>query len=91
MRERHDRPSLAAVVMVESRREINRQITAETRYYITSLALPASLVAPIVRGHWAIENSQHWVTNMVFRDDESRASIDQRQPIASQSSRWPQT
>ncbi len=76
LRERHDWPGLAAVVMVESLREINRQTTAETRYYITSLTLAAALIAPIVRGHWAIENSLHWVMDMVFRDDESRVRTD---------------
>ena len=27
---------------------------------------------PVVRGHWAVENSLHWVLDMVFRDDECR-------------------
>jgi len=76
LRERHDWPCLTAVVMVESLREINHQATAETRYYITSLALTAALIAPIVRGHWAIENSLHWVMDMVFRDDEARVRTD---------------
>ncbi len=58
--------------MVESRREINGKITDETRFYITSLALPADAVGPMIRAHWAIENSLHWVMDMVFRDDECR-------------------
>ena len=28
------------------------------------------------RGHWAIENSLHWVLDMVFRDDECRVRTD---------------
>jgi len=62
--------------MVESLCEISRQITAETRYYITSLAVAAALIAPIVCAHWAIENSLHWVMDMVFRDDEARVRTD---------------
>lgn len=62
--------------MVESSRETNGQITAETRYYITSLAITAALIAPMVRAHWAIENSLHWVMDMVFRDDETRVRTD---------------
>jgi len=64
------------VVMIESEREIAGRTERETRYYITSLVLLACLLAPIVRGHWAIENSLHWVMDMVFRDDECRLRTD---------------
>ncbi len=37
-----------------------------------SLSLKAEAVGPMVRAHWAIENSLHWVMDMVFRDDECR-------------------
>ena len=72
LQERHDWPGLKAVVMVESTREIGEKTERETRFYITSLALPARQLGPIVRSHWAIENSLHWVMDMVFRDDECR-------------------
>lgn len=76
LQERHDWPGLRAVVMVESTREIDRRIERETRFYITSLALLADQIGPIIRSHWAIENSLHWVMDMVFRDDESRIRTD---------------
>src|SRR3546814_5352140 len=44
----------------------------ETRLYLTSAQLPAEQLGAIVRHHWAIENSLHWVMDMVFRDDECR-------------------
>jgi predicted transposase YbfD/YdcC len=72
LQKRHDWPGLKAVVMVESTREAGDKIERETRYYITSLVLMAILLGPIVRGHWAIENSLHWVMDMTFRDDECR-------------------
>ena len=72
LQERHDWPGLQGVVMVESNREIGGKIDQETRFYITSLALLALAIAPMIRGHWAIENSLHWVMDMVFRDDECR-------------------
>jgi len=72
LRQRHDWPGLNAVVMVESSREIAGKVERETRFYITSLVLLASLLGPIIRSHWAIENSLHWVLDMVFRDDECR-------------------
>ena len=62
--------------MVESRREIGDKIEQETRFYITSLALPANQMGAIIRSHWAIENSLHWVMDMVFRDDQCRVRTD---------------
>jgi predicted transposase YbfD/YdcC len=76
LQQRHDWPGLKAVVMVESTREIAGKIEQETRFYITSLVLLAHLLGPIVRSHWAIENSLHWVMDMVFRDDECRLRTD---------------
>lgn len=76
LQQRHHWPALNAVVVLESEREIGDRIERETRFYLTSLALPASRLAPIVRSHWAIENGLHWVLDMVFRDDECRLRTD---------------
>jgi predicted transposase YbfD/YdcC len=76
LQERHNWPGLNGVVVVESRREVGNRIEQETRLYITSLALLASLLGPVVRSHWAVENSLHWVMDMIFRDDECRVRTD---------------
>ena len=76
LQERHDWPGLRGVVMVESTREIADKIERETRFYITSLVLLAAALGPIIRSHWAVENSLHWVMDMVFRDDECRIRTD---------------
>jgi len=76
LQQRHDWPGLRSVVMVESRREIGDRIEHETRFYITSLVLLAHQLGPVIRSHWAIENSLHWVMDMVFRDDECRIRTD---------------
>ena len=65
--------------MVESVREIKGDTTAterETRFYITSLGWLAGQIGPLIRGHWAIENSLHWIMDMLFRDDECRIRKD---------------
>ena len=62
--------------MVESTREIGDKIERETRFYITSLLLLAAAIGPIIRSHWAVENSLHWVMDMIFRDDECRIRTD---------------
>jgi predicted transposase YbfD/YdcC len=72
LKERHDWPGLKGVVMVESTREIGDKIERETRFYITSLVWLAYQLGPVIRSHWAIENSLHWVMDMIFRDDECR-------------------
>jgi len=76
LQERHQWPGLKGVVMVDSRRERGDKIEHETRFYITSLSAPASQMGPLVRDHWAVENSLHWVMDMVFRDDECRLRTD---------------
>lgn len=76
LHQRHQWPGLATVVIVDSIREIDAKIERETRLYISSLAAAADKIAPIVRSHWAIENSLHWVMDMVFRDDECRLRTD---------------
>jgi len=72
LQERHKWPALKSVVIIDSTREIGTKTERETRFYITSLDLPADKLGPIVRSHWAVENSLHWVMDMVFRDDECR-------------------
>ena len=76
LQQRHAWPGLNGVVMVESTRQIGNAIERETRFYITSLVLLAHQIGPIVRSHWAVENSLHWVMDMIFRDDECRVRTD---------------
>jgi predicted transposase YbfD/YdcC len=76
LQERHAWPGLKGVVMVESTREIGDKIEQETRFYITSLVWLACQLGPVIRAHWAIENSLHWIMDMTFRDDECRVRTD---------------
>ncbi len=64
---------LSSVGMVESLREINGKITLERRYYLSSLKLDVQTFARAVRGHWGVENKLHWVMDVCFREDQSRA------------------
>ncbi len=72
LQERHGWPGLKTIVLVESTRETNGAIETDTRVFITSLVMLAHLLGPVIRSHWAIENSLHWVMDMIFRDDECR-------------------
>ena len=58
---------LQSLVMVEARREIKDQVSTEERFYISSLAPDAKQAAEVVRSHWRVENSLHWVLDVAFR------------------------
>jgi len=64
---------LRSVGMVESAREIDGKTTLERRYYLSSLKLDVETFARAVRGHWGVENKLHWVMDVCFREDQSRA------------------
>lgn len=97
LRQRHGWPALHGIVVVESARELPatraaaRKTERETRFCITSLALPAQQLGPIIRSHWAIENGLHWVMDMTFRDDECRVRIEHAPATSPPSSTWPTT
>jgi predicted transposase YbfD/YdcC len=64
---------LRSVGMVEAIREIGGQRTVERRYYLSSLPLGVEPFARAGRGHWGVENKLHWVLDVCFREDQSRA------------------
>jgi predicted transposase YbfD/YdcC len=64
---------LVSVGMVESIREIGGKATVERRYYLSSLKLEVGTFARAVRGHWGVENKLHWVMDVCFGEDQSRA------------------
>ena len=64
---------LRSVGVVESVREIRGQTSTERRYYLSSLELDVEKFAHAVRSHWGVENQLHWVLDVVFGEDQSRA------------------
>jgi predicted transposase YbfD/YdcC len=64
---------LTSVGMVESIRELKGKRTLERRYFLSSLQLDVETFARAVRGHWGVENKLHWVLDVCFREDQSRA------------------
>lgn len=64
---------LQSVGVVETLREVAGQPTVERRYYLSSLKVDAQRFARAVRSHWSIENQLHWVLDVNFGEDHSRA------------------
>jgi predicted transposase YbfD/YdcC len=48
--------------------------TVQRRYYLSSLAARSQLISKAIRSHWGVE-SMHWILDMTFREDESRARL----------------
>lgn len=64
---------LRCIAMVESVRELNGTRSYERRCFLASVELNAKRFACACRGHWGVENPLHWVMDVTFREDDSRA------------------
>jgi len=65
---------LKSIVRVESHVTLgDGRVREDTRYYLSSLPPDAARHLELSRAHWRIENSCHWVLDVVFREDQARA------------------
>jgi len=66
---------LKTLVMVERHRKESKEseFTTERHFYITSLEADAGKLAGMIRQHWGVENSLHWVLDVTYKEDQCRA------------------
>lgn len=76
IKETHQWKGLNYVAEVKATREIDLKKSTETRYYLLSKYLDATNALKIIRGHWGIENSLHWVLDVTMHEDNHRARKD---------------
>lgn len=64
---------LRAIVRVKRNRQLSERKEESQAYYITSLNASAERLLRATRQHWGIENSLHWVMDVIFQEDQMRA------------------
>ncbi len=69
-------PGLRTLVLVEAERTVRDHTTREGRLFISSLPADAARLATVIRSHWAIENSLHWVLDVAMNQDATRIRKD---------------
>ncbi|MFH2063946.1 MAG: ISAs1 family transposase [Pseudomonadota bacterium] len=67
---------LKTITQVQRERHVGDKVSIETSYYISSLEQDVRKIARAIRGHWQIENSLHWVLDMIFDEDRCRVRKD---------------
>ena len=74
--ERAQWPGLQSVIVVVRDRTVGERNSCEKHYYISSRKLSAKRFLEVIRGHWGIENSLHWVLDVAVDEDQSRVRKD---------------
>ena len=68
----HEFPGLKAFGQLEATREVDGNVSSETRRFALSWQPEPNILLAIVWDHWGIENTLHWQLDVSFREDAAR-------------------
>lgn len=65
---------LKTLIMVERHRKESKdsEFTTERHFYISSLEADAEEISTMIRNHWGVENSLHWILDVNYKEDQCR-------------------
>jgi predicted transposase YbfD/YdcC len=74
----HRFPGIAAIGRITLRRRVRGHCADKpfVRYYVLSKYMSPKRLLEVARSHWGIENRLHWVLDVQFSEDSSRARKD---------------
>ena len=72
----HGWTDLQQILRLRRTRSTATATTTEDSYYITSERSDAQRLMTMARQHWGIENRCHWILDVAFNEDRSRARKD---------------
>lgn len=65
--------TIRSFIAVDRHRTIKGKVgSVDTSYYVSSLSLRHKLIGYYIRQHWRIESIQHYILDVVFKEDASR-------------------
>jgi predicted transposase YbfD/YdcC len=74
--EAHRFPGIEAIGRIDSVREVDGVREQTTRLFVLSRMLTPAALLSIVREHWGIETTLHWVLDVVLDEDRQRTRKD---------------
>ena len=69
---------LTSLIMIESESYSmsDQKTTKQKRFYMSSRSCSAKEFSELIRQHWSIENSCHWVIDTLYREDHSQVRVE---------------